>query len=135
MFEDDEFVFAGMRAGGRGYILKESDPATMLRAIRAVANGESLLSPSVAQKVMRQFAALPGEGPPGVRALCSDLTAREVEVLTLIGQGKSNQEIAEQLVISEKTVKNHITNIFSKLHVNDRTQAALFAIREGLVQV
>jgi NarL family two-component system response regulator LiaR len=135
MFEDDEFVFAGLKAGGRGYILKESDPDTMLRAIRAVAHGESLLGPTVAQKVMRQFAALPGEGPPGTSGLCDDLTEREVEVLTLIGQGLSNKEIAGELYISEKTVKNHISNIFSKLHVCDRTQAALYAIRKGLVKV
>jgi two-component system NarL family response regulator len=107
----------------------------MLRAIRAVAHGESLLSPTVAQKVMRQFAALPGEGAGGVSGLCDDLTEREIEVLTLVGQGLSNKEIAGQLYISEKTVKNHISNIFSKLHVCDRTQAALYAIRKGLVEV
>jgi two-component system NarL family response regulator len=135
MFEDDEFVFAGLKAGGRGYILKESAPATMLRAIRAVANGESLLSPTVAEKVLNQFAALPGEGPPGLSALCGDLTEREIEVLTLVGEGHSNKEIARLLVISEKTVKNHIGNIFSKLHVCDRTQAVLYAIRKGLVKV
>src|SRR5512139_411282 len=87
MFEDDEFVLAGLTAGGRGYILKDADPATMLRAVRAVAHGESLLSPVVAQKVLRQFAALPGEEPPGQAPLCDDLTDREREVLGLISQG------------------------------------------------
>ena len=135
MYEDDEFIFAGLKAGGRGYILKESDPDTMLRAIRAVARGESLLSPTIAQKVLQQFSALPGEGPPGMSGLCDDLTEREIEVLTLIGEGHSNKEIARLLVISEKTVKNHIGNIFSKLHVCDRTQAVLYAIRKGLVKV
>jgi DNA-binding NarL/FixJ family response regulator len=135
MFEDDEFVFAGLKAGGRGYILKESDPDTMLRAIRAVAQGESLLSPTVAQKVLHQFAALPGEEPAGKAPLSDDLTQREFEVLGLVGQGLSNKEIARQLGISEKTVKNHISNIFSKLHVCDRTQAVLYAIRKGLVKV
>ncbi|MFN2169612.1 MAG: response regulator [Anaerolineae bacterium] len=135
MYEDDEFVFAGLKAGGRGYILKESDPETMLRAIRAVAHGESLLSPTVAQKVLQQFAALPGELPPGAGSLCDDLTDRETEVLTLVGDGLANKEIARQLGISEKTVKNHISNIFSKLHVCDRTQAVLYAIRQGLVKV
>jgi DNA-binding NarL/FixJ family response regulator len=135
MFEDDEYVFAALKAGGRGYILKESDPETMLRAIRAVAHGESLLSPTVAQKVLHQFAALPGEAPAGRPPLCDDLTEREREVLALIGQGQSNKEIARELCISEKTVKNHIANIFSKLHVNDRTQAVLYAIRQGLVKV
>ncbi len=131
VFEDDEFVFAGLQAGGRGYILKDDDPDTMLRAIRAVAHGESLLGPTVAQKVMRQFSALPGKQKP----LVDDLTPREMEVLKLIGSGLTNRQIAEELVISEKTVKNHINNVFSKLHVYDRSQAILYAIREGLVKV
>jgi two-component system NarL family response regulator len=130
MFADDEFVLAGLKAGGRGYILKDADPETMLRAIRAVAHGESLLSPAIAQKVLRQFAAVSGAEP-----FCDDLTEREREVLTLIGKGCSNKEIALQLSLSEKTVKNHIANIFSKLHVYDRTQAVLYAIRKGLVRV
>jgi len=131
VFEDDEFVFAGLQAGGRGYILKDDDPETMLRAIRAVAHGESLLGPTIAQKVLRQFSALPGKQAP----LVDDLTPREVEVLKLIAAGLSNKEIAEALVLSEKTVKNHINNIFSKLHVYDRSQAMLYAIRQGLVKV
>jgi two-component system NarL family response regulator len=131
MFEDDEFIFQGLQAGGRGYILKDADPDTMLRAIRAVAHGESLLGSTVAQKVMRQFSALPGKQAP----LVDDLTPREIEVLKLIAEGRSNSEIAKELVISEKTVKNHINNIFSKLHVYDRSQAMLYAIRKGLVKV
>ncbi len=131
VFEDDEFVFAGLQAGGRGYILKDDDPDTMLRAIRAVAHGESLLGPAIAQKVMRQFSALPGKQTP----LVDDLTPRELEVLKLIASGLTNRQIAEELILSEKTVKNHINNIFSKLHVYDRSQAILYAIREGLVKV
>ena len=131
VFEDDEFVFAGLQAGGRGYILKDDDPDTMLRAIRAVAHGESLLGPTVAQKVMRQFSVVPGKQTP----LVDDLTPRELEVLKLIGNGLTNRQIAEELVISEKTVKNHINNVFSKLHIYDRSQAILYAIREGLVKV
>lgn len=131
MFEDDEFVFRGLQAGGRGYILKDADPETMLRAIRAVAHGESLLGPTIAQKVFRQFAALPGKQAP----LVDELTPREQEVLKLIAEGCSNKEIARELCISEKTVKNHINNIFSKLHVYDRTQAMLYAIRKGLVKI
>ncbi len=130
MFEDDEFVFRGLQAGGLSYILKESDPETMLRAIRAVAQGETLLSPAIAQKVLRQFAALPARAP-----LYDELTEREREVLTLIGKGEANKEIARQLSLSEKTVKNHIANIFAKLQVNDRTQAVLYAIRQGLVKL
>ncbi len=131
VFEDDEFVFAGLQAGGRGYILKDDDPETMLRAIRAVAHGESLLGPTVAQKVMHRFSALPGKQTP----LVDDLTPRELEVLKLIAAGLCNRDIAQELTISEKTVKNHINNIFSKLHINDRSQAILYAIREGLVKV
>jgi NarL family two-component system response regulator LiaR len=131
VFEDDEFVFAGLQAGGRGYILKDDDPDTMLRGIRAVAHGESLLGPTIAQKVLRQFSAPPGKQP----VLMDDLTPREMEVLKLIAAGLSNREIAETLVLSEKTVKNHINNIFSKLHIYDRSQAILYAIRQGLVKV
>jgi DNA-binding NarL/FixJ family response regulator len=131
VFQDDEFVFAGLQAGGRGYILKDDDPDTMLRAIRAVAHGESLLGPTIAQKVMRQFSGLRSKQTP----LVDDLTPRELEVLKLIGSGLTNRQIAEELILSEKTVKNHINNIFSKLHVYDRSQAILYAIREGLVKV
>jgi NarL family two-component system response regulator LiaR len=130
MSQEDEFVFRGLQAGGRGYILKDSDPETMLRAIRAVAHGESLLGPAIAEKVMRRFAVLPGEQAP----LVDELTPRELEVLTLIAEGLPNREIAGELSISEKTVKNHINNIFSKLHLNDRSQAMLYAIRKGLVK-
>ncbi len=129
--EDDESIFAGLQAGGRGYILKDDDPQTMLRAIRAVAHGESLLGPSIAQKVMHQFSALPGKQTP----LVDDLTPRELDVLKLIAAGLCNRDIAQELTISEKTVKNHINNIFSKLHIYDRSQAILYAIREGLVKV
>jgi len=131
MSQEDEFVFRGLQAGGRGYILKDSDPETMLRAIRAVAHGESLLGPTIAQKALRQFSALPGKQAP----LVDELTPRELEVLTLIAEGLCNKDIARELSISEKTVKNHINNIFSKLHLYDRTQAMLYAIRKGLVKV
>jgi len=135
MFGDDESVFSGLKAGARGYILKDADPETMLRAIRAVAHGESLLSPDIAQKVLRQLAALPGEERSGRDPFCDDLTERERQVLTLVGKGHCNKEIAGQLGISEKTVKNHIANVFSKLHIGDRTQAVLYAIRKGLVRL
>jgi len=119
MFEDDEFVFAGLQAGGRGYILKDAGPDTMLRAIRAVAHGESLLGPTIAEKVMRQFSALPGKQTP----LFDDLTPRELEVLKLIAEGLSNKEIAQTLVIAASTVKQHLKNIYGKLDVHSRTQA------------
>jgi DNA-binding NarL/FixJ family response regulator len=131
MSQEDELVFRGLQAGGRGYILKDDDPETMLRAIRAVAHGESLLGPAIAAKVMRQFAAPPAQQAP----LVDELTPRELEVLTLVAEGLRNKEIAAALQISEKTVKNHINNIFSKLHLYDRSQAMLYAIRKGLVKV
>jgi DNA-binding NarL/FixJ family response regulator len=135
MFEDDEFIFAGLKAGGRGYILKESDPETMLRAIRAVSKHESLLSPPIARKVLQHFANIPDAGKERNISPWDGLTEREREVLALIGKGSSNKEIATQLSISEKTVKNHVANIFSKLHVCDRTQAVIYAIKQGLLKV
>jgi NarL family two-component system response regulator LiaR len=131
MSQEDELVFRGLQAGGRGYILKDADPETMLRAIRAVSHGESLLGPTIAERVMRQFTAPPGKQAP----LVDELTPREQEVLTLIAGGLCNKDIAGELSISEKTVKNHINNIFSKLHLYDRSQAMLYAIRKGLAQV
>ncbi len=131
MFESDEFVFQGLQAGGRGYILKDADPETMLRAIRAVAKGESLLGSTIAQRMIRQLSTVDS----AKSTLGDDLTQREVEVLKLIAEGLSNKQIGQQLAISEKTVKNHINNILSKLHLYDRTQATLFAIRSGIVKV
>jgi DNA-binding NarL/FixJ family response regulator len=130
-FEENDYVLRGLQAGGRGYILKDADLSTMLRAVRAVAHGESLLGPTIAQKVIRQFTTLAQKQAP----LLDGLTPREIEVLTLVAEGSGNKEIAAGLAISEKTVKNHISNIFSKLHVYDRTQAMLYAIRAGLVKV
>jgi NarL family two-component system response regulator LiaR len=131
MYENDEYVFRGIQAGGRGYILKDADPETMLRAIRAVSNGESLLGPTIALKVMHRFAGI--EKTPS--SVVAQLTPRETEVLKLIAEGMSNKEIAARLLISEKTVKNHINNILSKLHLYDRTQATIYAIRTGIVKI
>jgi DNA-binding NarL/FixJ family response regulator len=131
MYENDEFVFRGLQAGGRGYILKEADPDTMLRAIRAVANGESLLGSTIALKVMRQFTGM----EKAHISLADGLTLREIDVLKLIATGMSNKEISAHLSITEKTVKNHINNILSKLHLFDRTQATLYAIRTGIVKL
>ncbi len=131
MSADDASVIKGLQAGGRGYILKDANEESMLRAVRAVASGESLLGPSVAEKVMRQFAAL----DKGESTLVDGLTPREMDVLKAIAEGRSNKEIAVKLSLSEKTVKNHINNIFSKLHLFDRTQATLYAIRTGIAKV
>jgi len=130
MFEDDESVFAAIRAGARGYVLKDADRGSLLRAIRAVASGEVLLGQAVAQQVLQHFGTAPATAPP--RPTLDELTPRELDVLQLIGQGVRNREIAQRLVISEKTLGNHISSIFSKLQVTDRTQAALRAREAGL---
>ena len=124
MLEDDASVFAAMRAGARGYLLKGADQAEVLRAISVVAHGEAIFSPSIAQKLMQYFANMQPTLP---QAAFPDLTGREREILGLIALGKSNAQIAEELVLSPKTVSNHVSNILSKLQVVDRAQAVLRA--------
>lgn len=135
MFEDDESVFAALKAGARGYVLKDADRGMLLRAIRAVARGEVLLGAPIARRVLEQFSgSLPTPAPPSERPppLFDDLTPRELEVLRLIAQGLKNREIAGKLVISEKTVGNHVSNVFRKLQVADRVQAIIRAREAGL---
>jgi len=139
MFEDDESVFAALKAGARGYVLKDADRGMLLEAIRAVARGEALLGPSVAGRVLEQFADVDPPSPGSPLSASSvgpgsfdELTRRELEVLGLIAQGLRNREIAGRLVISERTVGNHISNIFSKLQVADRAQAIVRARQAGL---
>ncbi|MCE7989081.1 MAG: DNA-binding response regulator [Caldilinea sp. CFX5] len=129
MFEDDESVFAAMRAGARGYLLKGADQEEMLRTVAAVARGEALFSPTIARKLVTFFANMRPDAPQG---LFPELTAREHEVLALIGQGYNNNEIAHRLTLSQKTVRNHVSNILSKLQVADRTALALLARNKGL---
>jgi DNA-binding NarL/FixJ family response regulator len=129
MYEDDHSVFAAMRAGARGYLLKGADQAEMLRAIQAVSRGEAIFSPTIAGRLMHYFAAL---GSGHLPLVFPELTDREREVLTLIAEGRSNTEIAERLVLSPKTVRNHISNIFNKLQVVDRAQAIIRARDAGL---
>lgn len=129
MFDDDESVFTAMRAGARGYLLKGADGAELTRAITAVARGEALFSPGIAARLMRFFSAPRADLP--VNAF-PDLTEREREVLGLIAAGRGNAEIARSLVISSKTVRNHVSNIFSKLQVADRAEAIVKARRAGL---
>jgi DNA-binding NarL/FixJ family response regulator len=128
MFEDDDSVFAAMRAGARGYLLKGSDHDEIVRAIAAVSSGEAIFGPAIATRLMAYFAASP-DGPPQA---FPELTAREREVLELIAQGRSNAVIAERLVLSQKTVRNHVSNIFTKLQVLDRAQAIVKAREAGL---
>jgi DNA-binding NarL/FixJ family response regulator len=135
MLEDDS-VFAAMRAGARGYIVKGAEPAEILRAIRAIAEGEAIFSPGIAERVIHYFAVPPaGLADPhrdSAVPLFPELTEREREVLALIAQGLTNSAIAEQLVLSPKTVRNYITQIFSKLQVADRAQAIIRARDAGL---
>jgi DNA-binding NarL/FixJ family response regulator len=131
MFSDDHLVFAAMRAGARGYLLKGASHAEMLRAIRAVGNGEAIFSPQIAARMVAFFAGMqPATAPAG---LFPELSEREREVLTLIAQGHKNAAIATCLVLSEKTVRNHVSNILSKLQVADRAQAIVRAREAGLV--
>jgi DNA-binding NarL/FixJ family response regulator len=129
MFEADETVFAAMRAGARGYLLKDADQEELIRAIKAVSRGEAIFSPTIAQRLVHYFAAL---RPTAADLVFPELTDREREILHLIAQGQGNVEIADQLVLSLKTVRNHVSNIYSKLQVADRAQAVIRAREAGL---
>lgn len=129
MLEDDDSVFAAMRAGARGYVLKGADQEHMLRTIRAVAGGEALFGAGIAERLMNFFANLQ---PGGDYEIFPELTEREHEVLELIAQGKNNKAIARDLTIANKTVRNHVSNIFSKLQVADRAQAIIRAREAGM---
>ncbi len=128
---DDAHVFQGIKAGAQGYILKDCTPEDLTRAIRVVHAGETIMSPDIARKMLTTF--------EGIRSMSAEitpsLTERELEVIKALSQGKSNKEIARDLEISEKTVRNHASNIYKKLHIFDRTQAVIYAIREGLVDL
>lgn len=128
LFEDDDSVFAALRAGARGYVLKDTDEDEMVRAIRAVGNGEAIFGPGVASRVLAYFAA-PRRSVP---RLFPTLTEREREILHLLAQGKSNPVIAQTLSLSAKTVANHVSNIFGKLQVADRAEAIIRAREAGL---
>ena len=129
-FASDDKLYPAIKAGAMGYLLKDTEPEDLVRAIQQVHRGEYPLSPAIAQKVLREIARR-AEQP-----LTSDpLTEREVEVLGLIARGLTNRQIADQLVISEATVRTHVGNILGKLHLASRTQAALYALREGLASL
>jgi DNA-binding NarL/FixJ family response regulator len=129
MLEDDDSIFAAMRAGARGYLPKGASQAEMLRAIRAVANGEAIFGPGIAQRLLKFFAPAHQAAKPRI---FPELTERETEILALIASGHSNEAIAQRLVLSLKTVRNHVSNIMSKLQVTDRAQAVLRARDAGL---
>jgi NarL family two-component system response regulator LiaR len=129
-FAGEDMVFPAIKAGAMGYHLKDSSPETLEEAIRQVYKGESSLHPLIAKKVLEEL-----HSPPEDQGTYETLTKRELEVLSLIAQGLENREIAEQLVISDATVRTHVSNILGKLHLASRTQAALYALREGLASL
>jgi DNA-binding NarL/FixJ family response regulator len=131
MFEDDDSVFAAMRAGAKGYLLKDSGGEGVVHAIRAVASGEVVFGPGIAERIIGFFSA---PKPTVMQRVFPELTEREEEILSLVAQGKSNQEIARQLFVSLKTVRNHVSNILLKLQVADRAQAVIRARESGLGQ-
>ncbi len=129
MLEDDDVIFAAMRAGAIGYILKNADEQQIVRAIHAAAEGEALFSPAIAKRLLRFFSAIYVQD---TQIVFPELTEREREILNLIAQGHSNTEIAENLVVSIKTIQNHVSIIFDKLHLADRAQAIVRAREAGL---
>lgn len=128
MFEDDASVFTAMRAGARGYVLKDAEKDDLLSGLRAVGRGEAIFSPAIASRMIDYFAALRPSTPPNA---FPELTDREREILELIAEGKSNPEIAAQLVLTPGTVRNYVSNVFSKLQVADRTEAIIKARDAG----
>jgi two-component system NarL family response regulator len=135
MYEEQQYIFDLVRAGATGYLLKDSDSDQIVKAIQSVYRGESLIHPAVASKILAEFSLLAQKKGKKSGWVEHDLTDREITVLRLVADGKTNKEIANNLDLSEKTVKNHVRNIFHKLQVYDRTQAAILAIRKGLIEL
>jgi NarL family two-component system response regulator LiaR len=129
-FAEDDKVFPAIKAGALGYLLKDSTPRELIQAIRDVYQSEPTMHPSIARKLMREL-----QRPPELPPTEEPLTERELEVLSLVARGLSNQEIGEKLFITERTVRTHVSNILSKLHLANRTQATLYALREGLARL
>jgi two-component system, NarL family, response regulator LiaR len=129
-FSEDDLVFPAIKSGADGYLLKNTTPRVLLQSIHEVHAGNPSMSPTVAAKLMREL-----QRPPSLPPTGDQLTVREVEVLRLVAQGLSNEEIAEKLVLTEGTVRAHMSSVLSKLHLANRTQAALYALREGLASL
>ncbi len=131
-FDQDEYVYKALRAGASGFLLKRTPAATLVEGVRVIADGDALLAPSVTRRLIDQFAHTPEPNKPTSEALKA-LSERELEVLTLVAKGLSNSECAEQLFLSEGTVKTHVKRIYTKLDLRDRTQAVIFAYQTGMV--
>jgi DNA-binding NarL/FixJ family response regulator len=129
-YSDDDYIFSGIAAGARAYLLKDAPREELFKAIRAVYRGESLIQPVVASKLLDRFSELSKRTPSG-----DELSERELEVLCLMAKGSANKEISAELKIAQSTVKTHITNIFQKLGVNDRTEAVTQAIKKGIIRL
>lgn len=132
MYRQDRYVFEAIKAGARGYLLKDAGADDLISAIRRVSEGETLLRAELAASVLDEFSRVKTELPDHPEHRLSELTEREATILRLLAQGASNQEIAGSMGVSEKTVRNRLSEIFSKLRLNNRTQAALYALREGI---
>ena len=130
-FDLDEYIYEALRAGASGFVLKDDPPEQLIAAIHTVSAGDALLSPAITKRVIAQFARIPPPAPPHELA---ELTARERDILRLVAQGLSNAEIAQQLYISETTVKTHVTHILQKLNLRDRVQAVVLAYQSGIVE-
>ena len=128
---DDGHVFQGIKAGAQGYLLKDCTPEDLTRAIRTVYAGDTIMAQDIAQKMLTTFEGIRNEDAE----ITPHLTERELEVIKALAQGMSNKQIAQSLHISEKTVRNHASNIYKKLHIYDRTQAVIYAVRRGLVDL
>ncbi|MDA8097790.1 MAG: DNA-binding response regulator [Desulforudis sp.] len=132
--DQEEYLFEMVKAGVSGYMLKDISPELLTETILRVANGESFIPPSLVSRILKEYSRLSSQ-PPGQELHHLGLTRREVEVLRMVAEGKSNRAVANALYISEKTVKNHLTNIFHKIGVSDRTQAVLYAIKHKIADV
>ncbi len=133
MFDLDEYLFAALRAGASGFLLKDTPPDELLDAVRLIASGESLLAPTATRRIMEEFARLPAAPAPGPPVQLKGLTPREGEVLVAVARGLSNAEIAETLFMSHATVKTHVSRLLTKLHARDRTQLVMLAYESGVV--
>ena len=133
MFDLDEYLFAALRAGASGFLLKDTPPDELLDAVRLIASGESLLAPTATRRIMEEFARLPAAPAPGPPVQLEGLTPRESEVLVAVARGLSNAEIAETLFMSHATVKTHVSRLLTKLHARDRTQLVMLAYESGVV--